>query len=125
MINDDPINEFGNFLKKGRSDTKLTTKRVENHLKVGIGSVGRWENGYSLPKIENLKEMVNLYNLSFEIALELYQRVVEYKKKMNGVRGDLRKTKRKESDGDFPGEIESKADLWRLNIPGTRYLGRS
>ena len=61
---------FSSNLKKLRLENKMTQKGLGQRLKVSDKTINHWENKYSEPDIETLRDLKNLFNVSYEELLD-------------------------------------------------------
>ena len=53
-------------LKAARVNAGLTQKEAANMLKVSNKTIGKWENGESMPNGKYIEPICNLYNVSYD-----------------------------------------------------------
>ena len=61
---------FSENLKKYRKENRLTQKDLAEKLKVSDKTVNHWENNYSRPDIDTLKDIKRILDVSYEEFLE-------------------------------------------------------
>lgn len=61
---------FSSNLKKLRLENKMTQKELGQRLKVSDKTINHWENKYLEPDIETLRDLKNLFNVSYEELLD-------------------------------------------------------
>ncbi len=60
---------IGKYIKKIRTDNKLTQKEFADKLNVTYQAVSKWENGKNIPDISILKEISILFNVDLNMML--------------------------------------------------------
>ncbi len=68
-------NKMGSFLKSLRDEKKMTQQDLANILKskyltISSKAISDWENGKTIPEIENLREIAEVYNVSIDEILD-------------------------------------------------------
>ena len=58
--------KFNENLKYLRKEAKLTQEQLAEKLNVSRQAVTKWESGQSLPDIQNLKEMVDMFGVTMD-----------------------------------------------------------
>lgn len=53
-------------LKAARINKGLTQQEVADELRVNKQTIGRWERGITVPKIDQIKPICELYGVSFD-----------------------------------------------------------
>lgn len=53
-------------LKAARVNAGLTQKEAANELKVSNKTLGKWENGDSIPNAKYIEPICNLYSVSYD-----------------------------------------------------------
>lgn len=59
----------GEYLKKLRSDNKLSQEQLAEKIGISRQSVSKWEQGISTPDTENLSKLAHLYSVSVDSLL--------------------------------------------------------
>ena len=62
--------KIGQYLSELRKYYKITQDELANHLSVSRQSVSRWETGASIPGIEILLKLSDLYGITINEILE-------------------------------------------------------
>lgn len=57
-------------LKKARENAKLSQNEVAEKLNISRQAISKWENGWSIPDIENLIVLSDLYHISLDKLLK-------------------------------------------------------
>ena len=68
-------NKMGSFLKSLRDEKKMTQQDLADILKskfltISSKAISDWENGKTIPEIENLREIAEIYNVSIDEILD-------------------------------------------------------
>lgn len=80
MINSDKI---GQFIKKQRKENKMSQDDLAEKLYLTRQAVSSWENGKTVPSIDNIKDLANIFNVSIP---EMYQgEIIENKQTVNDI----------------------------------------
>ena len=58
--------EFNENLKYLRKEAKMTQESLAERLNVSRQAVTKWERGQSLPDIQNLKEISNIFGVTID-----------------------------------------------------------
>ena len=58
--------KFNENLKYLRKEAKLTQEQLAEKLNVSRQAVTKWESGQSLPDIQNLKEMADMFGVTMD-----------------------------------------------------------
>lgn len=61
---------IGSNLKKARENKKLSQTDVSNYLNISRQSISKWENDRSIPDIDNLIKLSEIYKLSIDELLK-------------------------------------------------------
>lgn len=61
---------IGSNLKKARENKKLSQIDVANYLNISRQSISKWENDRTIPDIDNLIKLSDLYELSIDELLK-------------------------------------------------------
>ncbi|MCT4797238.1 helix-turn-helix transcriptional regulator [Exiguobacterium profundum] len=78
-------------LKQLRLENKYSQQQIADKLNITRQAVSKWENGKSIPDIENLKLLCEIYNVSLDNILEnsvLTEEKINVRK--NSVRSEMR-----------------------------------
>ncbi len=64
--------EFKDILKELRKERGLTQQQLAEQLKLSVSIISKWENGKHQPTVDDLKILVNFFNVSagYLIGLE-------------------------------------------------------
>lgn len=60
------MNDVGKFIKDIRIKNNLTQAQLAEKLNVTYQAISKWENGKSLPDIETIKRICNMFNVNFD-----------------------------------------------------------
>lgn len=63
-------NNFSKNLKTLRIQANLSQKDLAERLNVSYKSISHWESGYAEPSIEILKELKDVFEVSYDDLLE-------------------------------------------------------
>ena len=55
--------DIGKKLRKYRNERKLSTRAVESAIKIGNGSISRWENNVTKPTFESIVSLCKYYGV--------------------------------------------------------------
>lgn len=58
------MNVTASRLKELRKNRKLTLKEVSEQTSINVSTISNYENGYSIPKKDKLKQLANFYSVS-------------------------------------------------------------
>ena len=81
--------EIKDALKKARTDNNFTQQKLAEKLNISSQSVSKWENGLSLPNIEEIIKIADIYNMSIDDLVGIKSKFG--KLKFNEFLGSLRK----------------------------------
>ena len=87
--------KIGQYLTELRKFYKITQDELANHLSVSRQAVSRWETGTSVPSIEILLKLSELYGITINEILEADITNIKYQK-----------------DIVFPGKIDKKKNIF-------------
>ena len=79
--------EFNENLKYLRKEAKMTQESLAERLNVSRQAVTKWERGQSLPDIQNLKEISNIFGVTIQahVGEEKKKKESKKKKKINDI----------------------------------------
>ena len=101
-------------------------KSVANFTCVSTSSVIKWEDSTSLPDMTRLQILIKIYNLDPEEILKKYKEAVQFRKNIASNRRSLKKSRKNITEFETSsGYIENTDDIFRMNKPGMRSLGKS
>ena len=60
---------IGQRIKQARLAKNLTQEDLAEKLNVSRQSVTKWESGKSLPNLENIKEISNIFSVSIDLLV--------------------------------------------------------
>ena len=63
--------EFKDILRELRKERGLTQQQLAEQLKLSLSIISKWENGKHQPSIEDLKLLVNFFNVSADYLIGL------------------------------------------------------
>ena len=72
--------KIGQYLSELRKYYKITQDELANHLSVSRQAVSRWETGASIPGIEILLKLSDLYGITINEILEADLSNIKYQK---------------------------------------------
>ena len=62
--------KIGLFLSKKRKLSKLTQKQLADKLNISFQAVSRWEKGLSIPSVDLLQSLANLFQVTVDEILK-------------------------------------------------------
>ena len=61
--------KFGNRLCSLREEKGLSQKKLATILEVSDKAISKWENGQSIPRMETLEKIAEVFNVSLDVLL--------------------------------------------------------
>lgn len=78
--------KIGKYIKKLRTENKMTQQDLADKLSVDRRTISRWENGNYLPDISLMKELCNIFNISIDELLQTKRKIIKEKKKKSDIK---------------------------------------
>ncbi len=78
--------KIGKYIKKLRTEKKMTQQELADKLLVDRRTISRWENGNYLPDISLMKELCKEFNISIDELLQARRKTKKTKKQKSEIK---------------------------------------